>query len=52
MNIQQLKRVRRLFNTDLATRELNRTNQRKWVQAVRMLGHKWLLAQSVERKGE
>jgi hypothetical protein len=50
MNIDQLKRVRRLYNTDYMPREINRANQRKWVQAVRMLGEKWLLAQPVERK--
>jgi hypothetical protein len=51
MNVQQLKRVRRLYNTVDIPRELNRANQRKWVTAVRMLGDKWLLAQPVERKG-
>jgi hypothetical protein len=50
MNIDQLKRVRRLYNTDYMPREINRANQRKWVAAVRMLGEKWLLAQPVERK--
>lgn len=50
MNVLQLKRVRRLYNVDYIPRELNRSNQRKWVAAVRMLGDKWLLAQSVERK--
>jgi hypothetical protein len=50
MNVLQLKRVRRLYNVDYISRELNRANQRKWVAAVRMLGDKWLLAQSVERK--
>ena len=50
MNVLQLKRVRRLYNVDYISRELNRSNQRKWVVAVRMLGDKWLLAQSVERK--
>ena len=51
MNVQQLKRVRRLFNVDYIPREMNRANQRKWVAAVRMLGDKWLLVQSIERKG-
>jgi hypothetical protein len=51
MNVQQLKRVRRLFNVEYISREQNRSNQRKWVTAVRMLGNKWVLAQSVERKG-
>lgn len=51
MNIEQLKRVRRLYNVDYIPREINRANQRKWVIAVRMLGDKWLLANNVERKG-
>ena len=50
MNVQQLKRVRRLYNTEYMPREINRANQRKWVAAVRMLGSKWLLSQPVERK--
>lgn len=51
MNIEQLKRVRRLYNVEYVPREINRANQRKWVAAVRMLGDKWLLANNVERKG-
>ncbi len=45
MNIDQLKRVRRLFNVDYIPREQNRANQRKWVASIRMLGSKWVLTQ-------
>ena len=50
MNTQVLKHVRALWNNPLASREINRANQIKWVQAIRQLGDRWLLAQPVERK--
>lgn len=50
MNTTLLRRVRRLYNSDLVSDELNRTNQRKWVKAVRQLGNKWLLVGNVQRK--
>lgn len=34
----QLKRVRRLFNSDLIPRAHNRAYQRKWVRQIRQLG--------------
>jgi hypothetical protein len=40
----KLRVVRRLFNSNLVPREINRANQRKWVRAVRELGDKWQLA--------
>jgi hypothetical protein len=43
MNTTQLKRVRRLFNSDLVPREHNRSYQRQWVRQIRMLGDRWLL---------
>lgn len=45
MNVHYLRKVRRLFNEEAnyVDRELNRINQRKWVAAVRRLGHRWLL---------
>ena len=52
MNITQLKRVRRLFNVDYVPAEINRANQRKWVQAIRMLGNKWVLAQEQHVTGK
>ena len=50
MNTQVLKHVRALWNNPLASREINRANQIKWVRARRQLGDKWLLALPVERK--
>ena len=54
MKIELLKASRKLWNVQHVPRELNRINQRKWVQAVRMLGDKWVLLESqlVQRKGE
>ena len=50
MNVQILKHVRALWSSPLASREINRANQIKWVRAKRQLGDKWLLAQPVGRK--
>jgi len=50
MNITQLKRVRRLFNVDYVPVEVNRSNQRKWVQAIRMLGDKWVLSPASQKE--
>jgi hypothetical protein len=44
LDITYLKRVRRLFNSDMVSRETNRHNQRAWVRSVRALGPNWLLA--------
>jgi hypothetical protein len=49
MNTRLLTKVRTHFNCDLVSREQNRSNQRKWVRAVRMLGDRWLLAGSVPK---
>ena len=45
-----LKQVRELWNVEDVSRETNRINQRKWIKAVRMLGDKWLLSKTIERK--
>jgi hypothetical protein len=50
MNAKMLRHVRELWNSPLASREINRANRRKWIRSVRMLGDKWLLAKYVERK--
>jgi hypothetical protein len=52
MNVQMLRHVRKLWNVDYIPREVNRTNQLKWVRSVRSLGDRWLLAKHIERKGE
>lgn len=50
MNVRMLKHVRQLWNVPFVPQEINRANQRKWVQSVRRLGDKWLLARHIERK--
>lgn len=50
MKTNMLRRVRRLYNADYIPREINRANQRKWIQSVRFLGDRWLLAEYVSRK--
>ena len=49
MKTQALRHVRKLWNVPYAPREINRANQRKWVRSVRMLGDRWLLAQTVKK---
>jgi hypothetical protein len=49
MNTNTLRRVRKLFNNDMIPTEHNRAYQRKWVQSVRHLGDRWLLAKQVPR---
>lgn len=50
MNIKMLRLCRKLWSSPDVPRELNRANARKWVQAVRRLGDRWLLAQYVEKR--
>ncbi len=50
MNITMLRHVRQMWNVSHVSQEINRANQRKWVQSVRRLGDRWLLATHVERK--
>jgi hypothetical protein len=47
MNTTRLAQARRLYNSDLAPREVNRANQLKWVRSIRMLGDKWLFARTL-----
>ena len=49
MKTKQLTRVRGLYNSEFATQELNRYNQRAWVRAIRILGDKWVLAKYQEK---
>jgi hypothetical protein len=51
MNVTMLKKVRELYNVDYIPYWENRANQRKWIKSVRLLGDKWLLANS-RRKNE
>jgi hypothetical protein len=47
MNTTRLAQARRLYNSDLAPREVNRANQLKWTRSIRMLGDKWLYARTL-----
>jgi len=48
MKTKMLTLGRRLWNT--GNTRLDRRNLRAWVQALRLLGPRWLLAQHVERR--
>lgn len=50
MKTKLLRMARRLWNTDIYPKEINRLNQIKWARAVSRLGDRWLLAKSIERK--
>lgn len=50
MKTKLLKMARRLWNSEVVPREINRVNQIKWAKSVARLGDKWLLAKHVERK--
>lgn len=50
MKTKMLTKARKLWNT--GNTRLDRRNQRAWVQAIRRLGDKWLLAKHVPRKEE
>lgn len=42
--------IKNFPTTEIAPRALARSNQRKWLKAVGVLGDKWLLAKKVERR--
>lgn len=46
----RLAQARRLYNSDLAPREINRANQLKWARSIRILGDKWLYARILDCK--
>jgi len=50
MNTKMLTKARELFSVDYVPQEINRANQRKWIRSIRLLGDKWLLAKTIERK--
>lgn len=49
MNLAK-RAIRNFPTTDCVPRDLARSNQRKWLKAVALLGDKWLLAKKVERR--
>lgn len=42
MNTNMLRRVRKMFSSDMVPISTNRRNQREWVRAVRRLGDRWI----------
>jgi len=46
---QLAKHALRLWNVPHVPREVNRSNARKWLRSVELLGDRWLLAQPVRR---
>jgi hypothetical protein len=49
MNVQALKRVRKLFCIDGVPVSTQRHNCRQWIKSIRFLGDKWLLATQVTK---
>jgi len=49
MNVQALKRVRKLFCIDGVPVSTQRHNCRQWIKSIRFLGDKWLLANPVTK---
>lgn len=48
--IPLMRRAVRLFNSEYATRELNRANRIAWLRAVHKLGDRWLLAEPINKE--
>jgi hypothetical protein len=49
MNVQALKKVRKLFCIEGVPRNVQRHNCQQWVKSLRFLGNKWLLANPVSK---
>ena len=49
MNTTMLKLARRLWCIGHADRATQRTNMRKWVRSVRLLGDRWVMAKHKPR---
>jgi hypothetical protein len=47
--LQLVKHALRLWNVPHVPREVNRSNARKWLRSVELLGERWLLAKKVQR---
>jgi hypothetical protein len=46
---QLAKHALRLWNVPHVPKEVNRSNARKWLRSVELLGDRWLLAQPIRR---
>jgi len=47
--MQLAKHALRLWNVPHVPREVNRSNARRWLRSVELLGDRWLLAQPIRR---
>ena len=46
---QLIRHALKLWNVPHVPREVNRSNARKWIRSVQLLGDKWLLMKKIER---
>jgi hypothetical protein len=49
MNVQALRKVRKLFCVNGVPAHIQRHNCKQWVKSIRFLGDKWLLATPVTK---
>jgi len=47
---QLIRHALKLWNVPHVPREVNRSNARKWIRSVELLGEKWLLAKPIRRQ--
>lgn len=47
--MQLIRHALKLWNVPHVPKEVNRSNARKWIRSVTLLGPKWLLAKKIER---
>jgi hypothetical protein len=47
--LQLVKHALRLWKVPHVDKQTNRSNARKWLRSVELLGDKWLLAKKVQR---
>jgi len=50
MNVQALRKVRKMFCVDGVPAHTQRHNCHQWVRSIRYLGDKWLLANPIQKK--
>ena len=46
---QLIRHALKLWNVPYVPKEVNRSNARKWIRSVTLLGDKWLLAKKINR---
>lgn len=45
-----IRKATRLFNSEYVSREINKENRRRWLNARAVLGDGWLCAKPVQKK--